>query len=94
MRSVQIKFIEPKTPYMKGEVAVFPESQAEILVSKGYAIYADTGRDRDAAALKHLASAPQTRHIPGPQQTKAQDGPKCGICRKPGHNRANCPESK
>jgi len=94
MQYLVLKFITNHSPYSIGEVAGFPEKRAERLIELGVAVLHDPKNTAEADGLRALRGAPKTRHIPGPDKTKKTDGPKCGLCRKPGHTRANCPEKK
>lgn len=92
MQNTPIKFIVHMDPYMKGEVAGFPEGRAQELIARGYAVAVVSHRAEEAARLKHLATAPETRHIPGPEQTKAAPQRRCSLCGNTGHSKNNCPK--
>jgi len=76
MQKTNIKFIAGWKGYIKGDVASFPTAQAEALIKSGYAEILGAEKDPEAAALKRIAQAPQTKHIPGPKATKSSPKPK------------------
>jgi len=95
MKFVSVKFIENHPPYVKGELAGFPEKRADALINGGVAVPVDARNPRAAAGIKALRTAPETRHIPGPENTKsggAGSTRRCGNCGKPGHTKTACPE--
>lgn len=97
MRRIVIKFVRHYSCYMEGETAQFPKRVADILIHRCYAVAVVPQIADDAARLKNLASAPETKHIPGPQNTKSEQAKavvvrKCGSCGQPGHTKASCPK--
>jgi len=72
MKKITVKFIEIYPPYNKGEVATFFEREATRLIDRGFAVYegGDVKRENQADRLKALRGAPETRHIPGPAETR------------------------
>lgn len=66
-----VKFLQNKTPYMKGEVAIFQDSVAEALIDRRIAMEVGAHTRSESERLKHISEAARTRHIPGPENTKA-----------------------
>lgn len=72
MKRITVQFTETYPPYAIGEKATFFEREANRLIDRGFAMYAggDEKRETQADRLKALRGAPETRHIPGPAETR------------------------
>lgn len=79
MKKITIKFIHPYPPYSVGEEATFFEKEANRLLDRGFAMYLSGKPEVETQAdrLKALRGV-QTRHIPGPEETKAPQAPQTG----------------
>lgn len=86
MKKITVKFIHPYPPYQVGDIATFNEREASRLTDRGFAMYmgGDDKRDDDASRLRALRNSPagkailgpaETRHIPGPEETKTPEAP-------------------
>lgn len=70
MQRTTIKFVEHYGSYLKGEIATFPAGVALKIIDSGFAFEYESGKQGEAIRLKSIASAPETKHVPGPENTK------------------------
>lgn len=67
---VPVQFLRDATPYRNGEIAGFDVDQSVDLVSRGLAVFYDSGKHKPADLVDDPSAPPSRLRIPGPDHVE------------------------